>query len=345
MMEKTPTVENVCSRGRHHKMATVLDCRAHAPQQRGLTFWIVIFGTMGLAVASLVFAAVTASARPRTSSGDRVSLDDKVKKLLETKGKVVDQRPRLPCMGVFRESGFCKEEFIVSNVKMQKPDEQQDNMQFREKGEEQPPSNPRPFKAVRYNCEPKGSDPNDKGNEFSISGKKTYSVQVSRTITQQYSLLTGGSLQVSGGIPNIASLTGQVTIQGTTTTIDATQKQTTETDEVGTNDKLFVKPLTRLEVDATFTKTKFTVPYTVNFVLDADIWASDHDGRDENHPKWSKLSQAFSSPAQRSFVMNGKAEVTEEDRSDLFPDSTPFATVDQCKKERNKERNKVAGVL
>jgi hypothetical protein len=254
---------------------------------------MIIGKTCALSAMAFALLAAHAQAQP-------VSLDDKVRAFLNSKGEVHDAAVTFfPCIQPFWPR-VCKEQFTFSEITVNQLGE----IKFGDASPKDLPTQAYDENVTGYYCEEKG--------DMTVQASRQVQTSSSITDTTQYTLTIGSQLGLSGTIPNLASVSGQLTIQHATANSTATQNETTiQHQSQAQLSQKDISPPTRVIAHLHYFSTEYSAPFTGNFYVDAKIWASAHTGVDEaNQPKWSSLSQVFPNQKDRAFVIDGQWIVT-----------------------------------
>jgi hypothetical protein len=262
------------------------------------------------------------------------NVHDFVISLLVKKGRVFYSEPAFPCKKFFGMM-FCREGFTFKNITLEQHGEFKTEPQvlisiLPPRVEEQSSTNCDP--APEDPKDPKDKptapeDPKDKPPAEEFTFTKEYTNQRTFTVTDQSTLTTGFTLQVTG-IPLITG--SSPTATPTLTMQKADMHSTTFTSEDIIHDSrtykksVSIRPLASEKVIFSQQARTTATPFTVTVVVDADIAASNHD-------KWTKLSEIpeFTKADKRLFEIKGRImDTATNNESANVP--TKFATQEQC---------------
>jgi hypothetical protein len=141
---------------------------------------------------------------------------------------------------------------------------------------------------------------------------------VTTTVTDQYSLASGGALGFSGGI-GFATLNGSITITGTKTTIDARAVAVTDTQTQQGAATIKLPRMTHSKLVTQAYPIRETIPFSLNAVVDADLRPNDA----------ARLLSELFSEKERSFVIRGTVVGTKASKAKTFIYATPV-TPSEC---------------
>jgi hypothetical protein len=164
-----------------------------------------------------------------------------------------------------------------------------------------------PDKATTWSQSFKNCDVSSKGS-LAIAISVQIAHQVQWTLTDQFALAVGGTVGIQGGVPLFATLSASLTVTGTDTKIVAVADQLTQTDTRGSTGTEEVAARTIETGIFTVWPIEFTIPFTVDAAVDADVSPNDKG--------WKRLSDIF--PAdKRTFTVHGVTKVTEASKGEL----------------------------
>jgi hypothetical protein len=175
------------------------------------------------------------------------------------------------------------------------------------------PSNPTSWNQEVVNC-------NNVVANMAISISRQVATSVTTTLTNQLALQKGASVTVKGGSPAF-SVTGQVSISQTKTTIDATAKGTTETDTRSGTSSTPVPAMSKVTGVFTVWPVVLSMPFALTVVVDADL--------SESSKGYHKLSDAFSAE-RRTLAIDGIMTVTQASEGTTKFENAVLTTAADC---------------
>jgi hypothetical protein len=228
---------------------------------------------------------------------------------------------------MFLQWGWCKEQFIVKNIILK-----QEHIQYDQMTPEIFSQNAQGREERAYNCEPQDAFKDSNGQDkkklpsMQITSTRQYQKQQTYTVTQQYSVTTTAAMNLSGGALTLGLLSfgGSISVQGNETTVHATADTNTQMWSGGVTYNGEIAPLSMVKARITDYPTKFTIPFTVEATVDADIWAGDH------HPRSQLLSKIITSPEQRLVTFKGEIVVNDFSVAQILPEPIQFSSVADC---------------
>jgi hypothetical protein len=250
------------------------------------------------------------------AAGDKPSLEDMVKGLLATIGDVVDPPPPIiPCGDWARDLHMCKEQFIINKIILN-----QEHIQYGQIADAKLPHEEKGRHQMAYNCDPDsafGPPPLKRLPTMQISATRQTQKQQGYTATSQYSVTNTVSMQLSGGALTVGLLSfgGTIQLQGSIAKIYADARTNTDAWSGGTTFTADIAPQSMMIAHITDIPTTFTIPFTVDAIVDAEIWAGAHN------PEQQLLSTFIPSPEKRRITFKGEIVVNDFTVSKIVPDT------------------------